>query len=331
MIFRNLQIKVFATLFAAVSVFANTNNKESNFLPQLGNGIAAIVEGEIITFEELRASLDPIVPKLRLQAKNESDFKRLIDQVSRDILQTKVDRILIVKAAESEGMRIPASYVDQEYERVIEQQFEGNRSQFLAQLKLIGTTQEAFREDLRKDIIVRFMRGQNQKNQAQISPEKIETFYIENKLRFYQPDAIHLKQIILTESDDRTIDDLLKLGDQIVLNLDSGIPFNTLAKTYGKGKFNRPNGDWGWVEREDLRSEIADIAFSLDAKDHSEPILIGNSVFILYAEAIEQAEIQPISKVRGVIENLLQKEITQESIEKWLSQLRSEAYIRYYL
>ena len=52
----------------------------------LGNGIAAIAEGEIITFEQLRKSLDPIVPKLRLQAKSEAEFSKLIEQVSKDCL-----------------------------------------------------------------------------------------------------------------------------------------------------------------------------------------------------------------------------------------------------
>ncbi|MFL2843204.1 MAG: SurA N-terminal domain-containing protein [Coraliomargaritaceae bacterium] len=132
----------FCVLLAQLN--ANSTVKESDFIPQLGNGIAAIVEGEIITFEDLRTSIDPLVSKLRLQAKNESDFKKLIDQVSKDILQNKIDRIIIVKSAEKEGLQIPSSYINQEYESVIEQQFEGNRSQFLAYLKLIGKNARGF-------------------------------------------------------------------------------------------------------------------------------------------------------------------------------------------
>tara|TARA_A100001015_G_scaffold279595_1_gene340949 strand:- start:15517 stop:16509 length:993 start_codon:yes stop_codon:yes gene_type:complete len=319
----------FCVLLAQLN--ANSTVKESDFIPQLGNGIAAIVEGEIITFEDLRTSIDPLVSKLRLQAKNESDFKKLIDQVSKDILQNKIDRIIIVKSAEKEGLQIPSSYINQEYESVIEQQFEGNRSQFLAYLKLIGKTQEDFRNDLRMDIIVRYMRGQNQKNQAEISPEKIERFYIENKLQFYQSDAIHLKQIILTAEGETSIDDIKQIAGKIVNELEKGVPFQALAKTYGKGTYNKPNGDWGWVKRDDLRSEISNVAFALTEKTHSQPVLLGNSIFILYAEAIEREGIQPISKVRDVIENRLRQEITRESIENWLIELRKEAYVRYFM
>ena len=34
------------------------------------------------------------------------------------------------------------------------------------------------------------MQSQNRKKQSQISPEKIEDFYVKNKIRFYQPELI---------------------------------------------------------------------------------------------------------------------------------------------
>ena len=113
----------------------------------LGNGIAAIAEGEIITFEQLRKSLDPIVPKLRLQAKNESEFQELIDQASKDILQNIIDRIIIVNEAYKQGIQIPPSYIDEEYESIIKTDFKGNRGQFLAYLKSTGQTQDEFRTE----------------------------------------------------------------------------------------------------------------------------------------------------------------------------------------
>ena len=72
-------------------------------LIRLGNGIAAIAEGEIITLEQLRKELEPIIPRLRVEAKNEQEFAARIDQLSKEVLQNMIDRILIVKAAEEKG------------------------------------------------------------------------------------------------------------------------------------------------------------------------------------------------------------------------------------
>ena len=321
---------IFTLILLSISTHAIGSTSQEEKL-HLGNGIAAIAEGEIVTFEQLRKSLDPIIPKLRLQAKNEAEFSQLIDQASKDILQNIIDRIIIVNEAYNQGIQIPPSYIDEEYESIIKTDFNGNRSQFLAYLKSIGQTQDEFREELKRNIIVSVMQSQNRKKQSQISPEKIEDFYVKNKIRFYQPELIHLKQIILIPKSGETIESVLETASDIVSQLDAGKPIHLLANTYGDKTLNRTNGDWGWIKREDLRSELSQIAFDLDIGEYTKPIQLGDAVFILYAENIQEEKIQPISEVREIIEKSLRQEIAQESVNLWLEDLRSKAYIRYFM
>ncbi|MAV39716.1 MAG: hypothetical protein CML12_03960 [Puniceicoccaceae bacterium] len=315
--------------------FSSTNpaeqRSEAIALAQLGNGIAAIAEGEIVTFEEVRKSLDPMIPKLRLQASNEEEFKTLINDLSKDILQNIIDRILIVKEAENLGIMIPASYIDQEYDSIIQNDFNGNRRQFLSYLDSLGKSADSYREEVRKNLIVNIMRSRQRENLAQVSPEKIEEYYINNKIRFYQPAMIHLKQIILIAENNQTVEETIKQGEVIVEQLSLGQSIQQLANQYGNKQYNRPNGDWGWVRREDLRSELVEIAFQLKAGEYTKPIQIDNAVFILYAEAIKESMIQPISEVRDIIENLLSQTIIKETTDNWLGKLREKAFIRYYL
>jgi peptidyl-prolyl cis-trans isomerase SurA len=322
---------IFLVLIASsLSIHANAStNEEQKF--HLGNGIAAIAEGEIVTFEQLRKSLDPMVPKLRLQAKSEAEFTELINEVSKDILQNIIDRIIIVKEAYNQEIQIPPSYIDGEYESIIKNDFNGNRSQFLAYLNTTGQTQDEFREDLKRNIIVNVMQSQNRRKQSQISPEKIEDFYVKNKIRFYQPELIHLKQIILIPKSGETMETVLETANEIVRQLDAGKPIHSLANTYGDKTFNRANGDWGWIKREDLRSELSQVAFDLNIGEYTQPIQLGEAVFILYAENIQREKIQPISQVRDLIEINLSQEIAQNALDEWLEDLRSKAYVRYFL
>ena len=55
---------------------------------RMGNGIAAIAEGEIITIEQLRRELEPIIPRLRAEARSEKEFSESINRMSREVLQT---------------------------------------------------------------------------------------------------------------------------------------------------------------------------------------------------------------------------------------------------
>ena len=55
------------------------------------------------------------------------------------------------------------------------------------------------------------------------------------------------------------------------------------------------------------------------------------TIFILYAEDKREEMIQPVALVRDIIENVLVGEIARETQEKWLNDLRNDAYVRYLL
>ena len=51
--------------------------------------------------------------------------------MSREVLQNLIDRILIVQAAKEKGLLLPQSYIDQEYDEVLNRDFGGDRGRFL--------------------------------------------------------------------------------------------------------------------------------------------------------------------------------------------------------
>jgi peptidyl-prolyl cis-trans isomerase SurA len=300
-------------------------------LLRLGNGIAAVAEGEIITVEQLRRELEPIIPRLRVEAENAQDFSQRLDKLSREVLQNMIDRIIIVKAAEEKGLLIPQSYIDQEYDEVIEQDFGGDRARFLEYLRTRGETARDFRERIYERVVVNVMRQENRRSQSEISPERIEEFYVKNKIRFYQPEALRLRQIILSPMADEGLVPLRQTARQIITELEAGGNFGDIARKYSQDEMSRRGGDWGWIERKDIRRELSDAAFQLEPGEYSEPIELNETIFILYAEDKREETIQPISQVRDIIENVLVGEIARETQERWLQQMRNESYVRYYM
>ena len=70
------------------------------------------------------------------------------------------------------------------------ERFEGDRSKFLAYLRSQGKTLRDYRRDIEENIIYQYMQGQQRKSQSVVSPVRIETFYNENKDRFYREDEV---------------------------------------------------------------------------------------------------------------------------------------------
>ncbi len=320
---------VFSTCL--LQVHLNAQQEPDVELLRLGNGIAAIAEGEIITVEELRRELEPIIPRLRVESKNAQEFSKRIDELSKEVLQNMIDRIIIVKAAEEKGLLIPPSYIDQEYDDVLNRDFGGDRSRFLEYLRARGETARDFRESIYKRVVVNVMRSETRRSQSEISPERIEEFYVKNKIRFYQSEALHLRQIILTPLADEGLVPLRQTAKKVIFELDAGANFGDVARKYSQDEMSRRGGDWGWIERKDIRKELSDAAFGLEPGSYSQPIELDGTIFILYAEDKREEMIQPVAQVRDIIENVLVGEIARETQEKWLQEVRNEAYIRYFM
>lgn len=327
-------LRLFSTLLISAGLLQTSLHAQDASKPELlrlGNGIAAIAEGQIITVEELRRELEPIIPRLRVESRNAQEFSKRINELSKEVLQNMIDRIIIVKAAEEKGLLLPDSYIDQEYDEVINRDFDGDRGRFLEYLRARGETARDFRRNIYKRVVVNAMRAETRRSQSEISPERIEEFYVKNKLRFYQEEALHLRQVILSPMADEGLVPLRQTAKKVIYELDGGANFGDIARKYSQDEMSRNGGDWGWIERKDIRKELSDIAFGLEPGQYSQPIELGGTIFILYAEDKREEMIQPVAQVRDIIENVLVGEIARETQEKWLNDLRNEAYVRHFM
>ena len=316
-------------LFTTTSLGAQTVH--NIWEPPFKHGIAAVAEDRVITFEQLRREMAPLLGQLRSRSGSAVEFERQMEELYFEVLQQLIDRVLIVKDFYSdENRRIPRSVVDNEYDRILIEDFNNDRRKFLESLRSEGKSTREFRKDLEENIIVSVMRGQMRKSQSEISPEKIEGFYDQNKIHFFQEESVHLRLIMLKPLADEPKDLLRQNAERIISELEEGGEFANLAKRYSQDSRSDRGGDWGWINRADLRGELSEAAFDLDRNKFSEPIELGNQLFILYLENKRDEGIQPLSHVRDRIESILSGQLAREAQNRWLRRLRKDSYVKYY-
>jgi peptidyl-prolyl cis-trans isomerase SurA len=299
----------------------------------VANGIVAIVEGKPITVDDVRREIQPLLPQLQREARNEQEYYQKLDTLKEDTIQNLIDRELIVrefykkKEGEEEVRHVPASYVDNSIaERMIEQ-FDGDRSKFLAYLRSRGITMRDFRREVEEDIIYGYMRSQQKKSQSIVSPVKIEQFYNENKDRFYQDDAVDMRMVQFTRTEGETDAQLLAKAREMLARFKAGEKFEELAKQYSQDSRRTRGGDWGWQKRTDLKKEFSDPLFALKKGDATDAIVLPEGCFVLFAEDRKFAGIQALDEVRPQIEGILLQQMTHQSQEKWLERLRRNGYV----
>ena len=304
---------------------------EDSLNMRFANGIAAIAESKIITVDDIRREIAPLIEQVQRDSHNEREFNEKVQQLQDSIVQQLIDRVLIVKEFyKDEKHKIPESIIDNQIAEVIATQFDGDRSKYLAYLRNRGISQKDYRKETEEEIVYNYMRQQKRKSATTVSPVKIESFYRENKDRFYQEDQVHLRLIQIARESTDTDETLRAKTEDIYKQLKTGANFADLARLHSKDSRRTKGGDWGWQRKADLRQEFSDIIFKLEKDQYSEPIIMPEGGFLLFVEERKHAGVLPIDEVRPQVEKMLIQQASSEAEERWLEKLRRTGYVKHF-
>jgi len=277
-------LSLIATGATALGQIAQTPPDDGMNL-RFADGIVAIAEEKVITVDDVRREIAPYVQQLQREARNMDEYNQKLETLQDGIIQQLIDRVLIIKEfRKDEKRRIPDSFVDNSIAERLNDQFDNDRSKFLAYLRTKGETLRDYRREVEEDIIYQYMRQQQRKSQSVVSPVRIEQFYKENKDQFYQEDQVHMRMIELTRSNGDTDSQLKSKAETIMGRLRSGEKFEDLAKQFSEDLHRSKGGDWGWKKRGDLKPEFSDPLFALKKGQSTDPIVTPDGCFVLFAE-----------------------------------------------
>src|SRR5437867_5029233 len=132
---------------------------------QVVDGIAAVVNGDVITYSQVRELSAPREKLLRSQFTGE-ELEKQLKQLRELALKDLVDRRLIIQAFKKESYEIPNFFVDQRMHEIIRESFGGDRNTFIKTLEAQNYTLGEFKEKEMESMIVQAMRGKNVKKSA---------------------------------------------------------------------------------------------------------------------------------------------------------------------
>lgn len=322
---------------SAFVILTSSGHAQANETPddalnlQFANGIAAVAEHQVITVDDIRREIAPHVAQIQRESRNEQEFHQKLESLQDDTIQNLIDRVLIVKEfRKDEKKRIPMSFIDERLAAQQAEQFDGDRSKFLAYLRSRGMTVREYRREIEEDIIYGWMRQQQRKSQSLVSPVRIETYYNENKDRFYQEDEVHMRLIQFSRLNGESDAELRAKAEGVLSRMRSGEKFEDIAREVSQDSRRTRGGDWGWYKRSDLKKEFSDPMFELKPSEVTEPLLMPEGCFLLYVEDRKYAGIQTIDQVRDQIEVILLTQMARTSQERWLERLRRNGYVKHY-
>jgi parvulin-like peptidyl-prolyl isomerase len=296
--------------------------------PQVVDGIAAIVNGEVITLSQVRMLVGPRERLLRTQYTG-AELQKKISEVRDLALKDLIDRQLIVQSFREEKFELPAYFVEQRVNDIIRENFGGDRNTFIKTLQAQNYSLSQFRKDEYEKIIVAAMRGKNVKPTTIPSPAKIQEYYNKHRDLFTSKEEIKLRMIMIpSKASEGNAAAQKAMAEEILGKLAGGADFARMAQMYSEDSTRDQGGDWGWIERKILAPELEKVAFSLPVNRASRIVELGGNYYILKVDEKRGGVTKSLAEVRDDVEKRMNQEESQRLQENWIAGLRQKAAIR---
>ncbi len=258
------------------------------------DGIAAIVNDEVITQGELQKRVDSITAQLRSEGKSLPATSLLKNQVIERMVLTRLQ----LSMAEQTGIRIDDVTLDRTIENIAEQNNLTIR-EFRDVLTRDGINFADFREEIRKELTLSRLRQREVDNRILVTQQDVDNYLLTQKTQQGGGQEYRLQHILIALPEGVSPEQL-KLSQQkaaqLVQQLRSGANFSEMAIAHSAGQKALEGGDLGWRKLGELPRAFADIVANLETGGISNLIRSPSGFHI-----IKLAEKRSASTQRNVI------------------------------
>ena len=305
------------------------------------NRIAATVNGRPITSSEVRARLAPYLRELMmLYPRQGPRFNSELVAAKKAVLNDLIERELVLSDFESKGFVIKEDQVEDEINRRVLMMFNGNRSEFLDNLRKSGMNYTEYRESVKKEITVSAMRGMRYERGIPPTPDEIAEEYkaTSSEYRDIMKDSISYSKIFIPAADPNdpmmSPEERYKLAVQLRENLDNGkVSFAEAARKYSRDAYAEDGGKWPTLRRDDLAVEFANVVFAAKPGQLIGPLLdsAGFTIVKVHNKKLATAPALSSPGIKQKVDDAVRRKKSEHRYRQWVDRLRGKAVIRTFI
>jgi peptidyl-prolyl cis-trans isomerase SurA len=265
--------------FLILVVFSTSQIVQANTSPVALDRIVAVVNNDVITQIELDKELDTIKLQLRQQNISMPPEETLRKQVLERLVINKIQ----LQLADANGIRVDDETLNNTISNIASQN-NLSLSGFRDALEKEGLDFAQFRENIRKEIIMRRISQRNVNSRITITDQEIDNFIANQKIQGDAEDEYRLGHILIGLPETAGPDEIQKTRQQaqdILEKLRKGADFSQTAVSVSEGRQALEGGDLGWRKIGELPSLFAEIVPSMKIGEISDIIRSSNGFHII--------------------------------------------------
>jgi len=291
------------------------------------DGIAAVVNGEVITRKQLESRLESLTRSGRLPVGlGRADLRE-------KALEDLIDQELINQAAKAKGVFVTEGDVSEALEK-IKQQNNLTEAQFRASVAQSGVSLEAFREGVRLDLMRNRILGSNRVMGRTVITDKEVRAYLQGEGPRLETRGGRGLRLIVLPLDPKKPEATMAEAQRIKKEIEGGLSFAEAAARYSRGPGHDQGGDPGdAVTLDQLPPQLRAFLATLPPGQPTEPINAGQALALMTLAGEEPAPAtgpdgQFSREAQENARRLLERQKMQQNFVKWVEDLKRGAVIK---
>ncbi len=288
----------------------------SNSYSDIIDGIAAIVNDEIIYISDLNYALRPYKMKLDKAPISKEEKAKELKKIKEKLLDNLINEKLIEEKAKEMHYTVSEKDVDALIQNILKEQHI-TLKQLKEALKQSHVSYKYYREKLKASILRARVVNAFVKNEIQIPSKKIEQYVKEHLLPKNQKVTYHIKQIFFKKYDKQKIEK--------VLNLLKKEKFSEVAKKYSEGPFKNNGGDLGYFKKGQMLPEVEKVVEKMKVGE----VKLVKSKYGYHIIKLVDVKRKKIDKTAlyNKAEDILKRKMLDKKLNEWIKELRKNAVI----
>lgn len=288
--------------------------------------ILAKVNEEIITLSELNRHMEPVRRELRSKHSGRA-LEQALEKAEKGTLDALIEEKLIYqKAVELEYEAHADDKVDDYIQRVMKENNLKDTDELEEALAREGQSLREYRELLLRQIITGELVNDFINARISLLTPEIEKYYKNHLAEYTTPEEITLSEILITDAGGSTAAETR--AEELYRRLRQGEPFAALASQYSKGPTADKGGSIGTYLSAKLNPDTAKAVAGLAEGEVSRPSKLEEGYVIYRVDARRAPVVLPLEEVKEEIKNKLYQQKRSPEYDRFIAQLREEAYIQ---
>lgn len=292
------------------------------------NGIAAIVNDDIITFREVLRESQPTI--------QEAQKKGLVNDAERHnlrvmVLERLIEKLLTEQKVKELGIKIGDDEIRQAIDDVKRQNNNMTQSQLEAALKSQGYTMAQYEIQLREQLERLRLVSMEVRSKVHVSEKELEEYYQSHLSNYAEEETFKARHIFIKVDEKAPADQIQQAMNKalkVLFEARQGKDFAQLAMEYSDdAAAKKDGGNLGAFKRGEMLADLEKAILPLKPGEIGELVSTPSGLHIVKLDERSSGKVKPFETVKADIQDLLYRQKQDSRFASWMKELRAKASI----